>query len=321
MDIFYRILWYEDQQDWYKSVKKSVEDVIREFDLIPKIQYKKTPDIDIKEIQDKNYDLILVDYNLTNGKKGINGDKVIESIRNGKIYTDVIFYSEYSEKLKNIFTQKELEGVFVARRNKQQFTKKVKDITYKNLRRSLNPVNLRGIVMDNTSEFDTEMKEITLKAWELLSEEHKLKIDKYIKEDLLENSIGSLNDKYKKYINETEMIIYTIVEDMIFDSSKKARLLNKIMSINEECCKELKEIFSKISGGKDNFYKNYEDEIIKYRNALAHAKKTETENDIYIGKYNGKNIVFNKELCDEIRKNLIKYNNILNELYKCIEEK
>ena len=175
--------------------------------------------------------------------------------------------------------------------------------------------------MDNTSEFDTEMKEITLKAWELLSEEHKLKIDKYIKEDLLENSIGSLNDKYKKYINETEMIIYTIVEDMIFDSSKKARLLNKIMSINEECCKELKEIFSKISGGKDNFYKNYEDEIIKYRNALAHAKKTETENDIYIGKYNGKNIVFNKELCDEIRKNLIKYNNILNELYKCIEEK
>lgn len=119
MDIFYRILWYEDQQDWYKSMKKSIEDVIKEFDLIPEIHYKKTPEIDIKEIQDKNYDLILVDYNLTNGKKGINGDKVIENIRNGKIYTDVIFYSEYSEKLKTIFTKKELEGVFVARRSKQ----------------------------------------------------------------------------------------------------------------------------------------------------------------------------------------------------------
>lgn len=321
MDIFYRILWYEDQQDWYKSMKKSIEDIIKEFDLIPEIQYKKTPDIDIKEIQDKNYDLILVDYNLTNGKRGVNGDKVIENIRSGKIYTDVIFYSEYSEKLKTIFTKKELEGVFVARRSKQQFTKKVKDITYKNLRRSLNPVNLRGIVMDNTSEFDTEIKEITLKIWELLSDEHKLDIDKYIKEELLKNSMESFNDKYEKYISKKDMIIYTIVEDMIFDSSKKARLLNKIMSLNEKCCKELKEICKNLLDSKENFYQNYEKEIIKYRNALAHAKKTETENDIYIGKHNGRNIEFNKELCDQIRKNLIKYRNMFKELYEYIEEK
>ena len=45
------------------------------------------------------------------------------------------------------------------------------------------------------------------------------------------------------------------------------------------------------------------------------------ENDIYIGKCNGKNMIFNKKLCEEVRTNLIMYNKVFNELYKCIEEK
>lgn len=324
MDIFYRILWYEDNQDWYKGMSKRVEKIIKEFALIPQIDYKKTPEINIDEIQNNNYDLIIVDYKLTNIKdlkKGVNGDKVIEDIRNGKIYTDVIFYSEDGEQLKNIFIKKELEGVFVTTRDTQQFIKKVKDITYKNLRRSINPVNLRGIVMDNTSEFDTEIKEITLKAWELLNDEHKIQIDKYIKNDLLRKSMEDNNNKLQKYTNNENMIIYEIFEDMIFDSSKKARLLNKIMNLNEAFCKELKEIYENLTESKDDFYKNYDDNIMKYRNALAHAKKTEMENDIYIGKCNGKNMIFNKKLCEEVRTNLIMYNKVFNELYKCIEEK
>lgn len=324
MDISYKILWYEDNQDWYKGMNKRVEKIIKEFNLIPQIDYKKTPEINIEEIQSQNYDLILVDYKLTNIKNvktGVNGDKVIENIRNGEIYTDVIFYSEDGKGLKDAFKKKELEGVFITTRDTQQFVNKVKDIAYKNLRRSISPVNLRGIVMDNTSEFDTEMKEIILKSWECLDEKQQSKLNKYIKEDLLEKSIESSNKKYEKYIKDSNIIIYKVIEDMIFDSSKKARLLNKIMSLNEDYCKELREIFNKLSDSKDNFYKNYDDEIIKYRNALAHAKRTENENDIYIGKCNGKNIIFNTELCDEIRKNLIKYRNIFKELYKYIEER
>lgn len=323
MDIFYRVLWYEDNQDWYVGMEKRITNTINEFNLIPQINHKKTPEIDVEEIRNANYDLIIVDYKLTNKnvKEGINGDQVIEDIRNGNIYTDVIFYSEDAEELKNIFIKKGLEGVFVTTRNTQQFIKKVKDITDKNLRRSLNPVNLRGIVMDSTSEFDTEIKEITLKTWELLNKENKLKIDEYIKQDLLKNSMESSNKKYEKYINEKDMIIYEIVEDMIFDSSKKARLLNKIMNLDEEYCKEIKAIFDKLSESEKNFYKDYDDEIIKYRNALAHAKKTTNENDIYIGKCDAKNIKFDKKLCDEIRKNLIKYNYIFKKLYNYIEEK
>ncbi len=324
MDIFYRILWYEDNQDWYKSVNKRVENAIKELELIPQIDYKRTPKIDIEEIQKKNYDLIIVDYKLTNlkdVKKGVNGDKVIEDIRSGNIYTDVIFYSEDGEQLKDVFFQKGLEGVFITTRNTQQFIKKVKNIAYKNLRRTISPANLRGLVMDNTSEFDTEMKEITLKTWELLSEKHKLEIDQYIKGRLLENAKRDSDEKYEKYINDTNMIIYEVIEDKIFDSSKKARLLNKIMELNEKCCKELNEIFNQLSEGKEHFYEKYEKEIIKYRNALAHAKKTENENDIYIGKCDKENIIFSKGLCDKIRKDLIKYYNIFDELYRYIEAK
>lgn len=324
MDIFYRILWYEDNQDWYTGMKERVKKAIIEFDLIPKIDYKKTPEINIEEIQNNNYDLIIVDYKLTNIKnikKGINGDKVIEDIRNGNIYTDVIFYSEDGEQLKDIFIKKGLEGVYVTTRNTQRFIKKVKDITNKNLRRSINPINLRGIVMDNTSEFDTQMQEITLKVWELLDDENKKKIDKYIKNNLLKNSIKDINTKYENYINQTDIIIYDAIQDTIFDSSKKARLLNKMMSLDEEYCKDLKEIFKKLSKSEDNFFENYKDEIIKYRNALAHSKKTESENDIYLGKYDDEDMIFDKELCSKVRINLIKYNKIFNELYKYIEEK
>lgn len=321
MDIFYRILWYEDQKDWYDSVKGKVKKLVEEFSLIPIIDYYKTPNLNDDIIKNMNYDLILVDYNLTNKKDGVNGDKVIEFIREGKIYTDVIFYSENDRNLIDIFNKKGLEGVFVSRRSKDAFISKIRDITYKNLKRSLNPINLRGIVMDNTSEFDTEMKEITLRTWNLLSEENKLEIDRYIKKDLLKDSVEDLNRTYEKYINDEKLVIYEVIEDRIFDSSKKSRLLNKIMSLDEEFCKELNQIFKKLSASKDNFYKNYCDEIIKYRNALAHAKKTERENDIYIGKYDGTDIRFDKDLCNKVRKNLIKYNNIFNELYKYIEEK
>lgn len=320
MDICYRILWYEDQQDWYKGMKKNIEEVIKSFDLIPVIDYKKIPEIDIEDIQNKNYDLILVDYNLTNGKEGINGDKVIEHIRSGQIYTDVIFYSE-SAKLREVFTKNELEGVFITRRDKPQFIQKIKDIVYKNLRRSLNPVNLRGIVMDNTSEFDNEMKEIILRAWELLSEENKKGIDKYIKKDILGLSIKGTNRTYETYIKNEEPIICEILEDNIFDSNKKSRLLNKIMDLDVDYCKELKETFNKLSKSDDNFYKDYDDKIMKYRNALAHSKKSENENDIYLGKHGDEDIIFNKELCKQIRKNLIKYSSIFNELYKSIEDK
>ena len=68
MDIFYRILWYEDNQDWYKGMNKRVENIIKELALIPQIDYKKTPEINIDEIQNNNYDLIIVDYKLTNIK-------------------------------------------------------------------------------------------------------------------------------------------------------------------------------------------------------------------------------------------------------------
>lgn len=319
MDIFYRILWYEDQEDWYKSMKSAVEDAIKDFELIPIIDFKKTPAINIDEIEKNNYDLILVDYNLSNSKNGVNGDRVIEQIRNGKIYTDVIFYSEHEEKLKKIFTQKWLEGVYVARREKRQFIKKINDITNKNLRRSISPSNLRGIVMDNTSEFDAEIKEIIIKAWQLLDEERKKEIDEYIKNDILKSALETTKENYNKYMQREDMIINDVLQDNIFDSNKKARLLNRFMKLDEDFCKVLKDIFKKHVETEQNFCDSYNNEIIKYRNALAHAEKQQAENDIYIGKHDGQDIEFNKQLCDKIRQNLIKYYYLFEELYNYIE--
>ena len=34
MDIFYRVLWYEDNQDWYVGMEKRITNTINEFNLI-----------------------------------------------------------------------------------------------------------------------------------------------------------------------------------------------------------------------------------------------------------------------------------------------
>ena len=64
----------------------------------------------------------------------------------------------------------------------------------------------------------------------------------------------------------------------------------------------------------------YNDDIIKYRNALAHVKNTPSiDSKVIIGEVDGQPIQFDQELCDQLRKKLINYESVLNDMYEYIE--
>lgn len=70
----------------------------------------------------------------------------------------------------------------------------------------------------------------------------------------------------------------------------------------------------------DKFFELYKNDIVLYRNALAHIKNTPSiDSKVIIGEVDGKAVQFDQQLCDALRKKLLSYENILDEMYMFIE--
>ena len=89
--------------------------------------------------------------------------------------------------------------------------------------------------------------------------------------------------------------------------------------------KKLQESFKKylqLDNGAEQgkFYELYKDDIIQYRNALAHVKNTPSiDSKVIIGEVDGQSVQFDQELCDQLRKKLLNYESVLDDMYDYIE--
>lgn len=317
MKLEYKVIWYEDAQVYIKANKEKIRELIKTYKLVPTIDIGNE-NIDIEELTKKRYDLILMDYRLNS----TTGDKLIRSIRDGQIYTDVVFYSGDQDAFKL-----NLEGVFYSSRNREALFSKIEALIQKNLKRTMEVSNLRGMVMDSTSDFDSKMKDIILKIWESISQDEKTKEIAYIKDKLLTKAKESEIQKYDECIKLQDLTIMDIFnnEKHIMDSNKRANLLTELLKIKNDkvqlASQKIKdsEIHDNHKSKRD-FHSRYIEDILKYRNCLAHAKKELTDGeDIYIGEINNKPVYFDAKLCEEIREKLIKYGNLLDELFNCLE--
>ena len=134
MRIEYKILWIDDTPEWVES---QVDDIIA------------------------------VDCNLSDDEKGIDA---LNLIRQEKIYTEILFYSQTGEqKLREEMQQNnQVEGVYFASRT--NFLEKIEKLIDTTIRKTQEINNLRGLVMAETSIVDNLIKNILLKMkW---SEEH-----------------------------------------------------------------------------------------------------------------------------------------------------
>ncbi len=133
--------------------------------------------------------------------------------------------------------------------------------------------------------------EIILKAFE---DDKGRVLEKYAIEKMEE----TVSNNQKRFASEEKTIIEKIKDGRIFTSFHKAKVINKICSLNNL--------------NIDKFFENYNNNVLKTRNIFAHVKEENRKGkSVLVSTLSGKEEVFDKERCIDIRKKLIEYRSIL----------
>ena len=76
MNVNFKVLWFEDEMGWRPSSERSMKRIIESHKLVPIITWKKGDEGDAEEELKKEYDLILMDYEL----RGTMGNILIKKL-------------------------------------------------------------------------------------------------------------------------------------------------------------------------------------------------------------------------------------------------
>lgn len=331
MDVTFRIVWFEDVDEWYNTTSRRVSRYITDKNFkVEILRVKKASQFDLWEHQLQNFDLLIVDYELEKvyeqgNVQSIYGTEIIRMIRDGNFVNDILFYSSHGfDVINEEMKQQGLQGVFVADRNNGEFIEKVKLLIDKAIRRSDNLINIRGVVMDTTSGFDNKIRDLISIIWPLLGD-METKIAGDIKKKLLKDSIKTAEKLADKYSEIDGGNIDELLNERDFSAIRQARVLSWCIESNEAVRNKFHEIMKKRlqldeETGQKKFYDLYNDDIIKYRNALAHVKNTPSiDSEVVIGEIDGQQICFDRELCNWLRKKLLNYESALDDMYDYVE--
>ena len=308
MKLHYKILWIDDQIEDYieLGIKAELETYIESLGFIPTVECFENGNVAEQAINNVKYDLILSDYNIEGDNE--QGDTLIQKIRDGGVYTEVLFYSaqpNFGEIAKNLYRDRVSFFSLIGDESYKDF----KDKTFKLVNLTVSKLqelnNIRGLVMSETSELDNTVEEI-LQSFLSKNNEQSEALKKYIC-DAISESAKSNTKKAEKFC---EQDIHNIVKSRLFDADKKSRAVNKMLEIIGEEEEQYK-----------NFYTNYKNDVLDTRNDLAHAKSDTIDSIEYLiitRKGEEQPVRFNQEQCIEIRRNLRKHTDILKSVREMI---
>lgn len=311
MNIVFKVLWFEDEVSWRPSSERKMKEIIEKHSLLPEITWKKGDENDTEDELKKDYDLILMDYEL----RGTTGNILIKKLRQLDIYTDVLFYSGNFGKMvkalynidKKNYIVDPVDGVYFSDRKREELYPKLQRVVDKIVRRIQDIVSLRGVVLDNVSGFESQMQNILVLAINKFSDTQLENLNNYAKNKLI---IPAKVDYVKRMemIENNAEVLKAIVDapDYLLDSYKKARLVGRVINI-------LSNEYGMILDEKYNKFADvYFSEIIRYRNALGHAMRGNSNNrENYIGEIDRKPIIFNEELFQKMRASINEYQKVI----------
>jgi hypothetical protein len=311
MKMNYKILWIDDNIDDYidMGIKSEFMVYLDNLGFIPTIDTFEDSKKAEEAIAVTKYDLILSDYSIDEkgNERKKQGDVLIQKIRDGGVFTEVLFYSaqaNFDEIAKNLYRDRVSFFSLVEDEGMKEFrvrTYRLIDLTIAKLQ-ELN--NIRGLVMAETSELDNTVIDILSGFLSTESKEvNKLRnyIIKTIVDSAKANSIRA--NKFNELSNAD------ILKERIFDADKKARAIGRLINL-----KKLDKTEPFI-----DFYNNYKVDVLDKRNDLAHAKSDVIDGIEYLivsrkdGEHPEK---FAQEACIQIRKNLRKHGLILKAIRK-----
>ncbi len=305
MRIKYFILWIENDKSWQSTAQKLIEVELIDLGFIPIIN-AITGEEELKELLAikpdlKEYDIILVDYKLNNEEQG---NVLIEQIRNNEIYTDVLFYSQDINALRDAFRSLELEGVYTSSR--ANFEERFSKIMKTTIKKVEEVSTLRGLIMAETSTLDEMMLSIIKKYLNNASSKKKEVYIAYLFSKV-EESVTTCNKIFRelKDKNDVETLIET---PLLFTLFQKSLGINKIIKQSEN-------IEIKIFKG---YHEDFNKKIIQIRNIFAHVEEKEENGNIVLVDTKGMQEVFSSERCVEIRKDILAFSEKLEGINKIV---
>ena len=281
MSLQYNILWVDDRKEDYQllDMDKDIESYVRELFFIPHIDFFDNVEDAVKSAKSKKYDVIFSDYNIEEQK---DGQAFITEIRNNSVKAEVLFYSALHEPPAKgwdriSFLRLQSADAYEDLKTKM---KSVIDLTIEKLN---DLTNLRGLVMAEVSELDNLMEDIIREFYSKKKSDSvewsdfKKKIVKEVQKSTLKKIQNGKVDIVKKDGRKKEITVEKgecpkncthvwmdaknideIISNFEFDSSKKAHTIN--------------EILRKVTISKKFIFKDYDENIIKVRNDLAHSR-------------------------------------------------
>lgn len=307
MNTDFNILWFEDNSTWYKSIKTDIEEYINSLCFNPKVSYfKSVYDENLEPtITEIDFDLIFADLNLNqDDKEKDKGSEAIKIIRSKNILADVLFYStDGIDKIHQVMKSDVYEGVYTCIRDDVLLPAKAKELIDKVVKRSEDFLNIRGMMMDNVSEFDEKLKDVIKKRLSMADEDEIKALNEYTYEKVRKQ----LDTNCVKIDNiRGNFIIDAIDNSFLLDSYKLSMIVNKIFKDNYSTYEKMK-----------NFHEKYYQDILLERNKLAHAKKEPEANGIfYFLDKNGVRTEYNSDKCKELREKINYYGSLLDDIFE-----
>lgn len=316
----YKIIWIDDYPDDMSVHKEFMKSEVEKCNMMaigldnPFTSFKEFTEKIINRIDGNSffdYDLILVDFNLSDERKK-NGIDIIKLLRDKGIYTDVLFYSGNMDGMRQQLKSEELDNVTYSDNERNRFLEKFKRILEKQMNLIMQIPDLRGYLMDSTSDFDFTAKNYVQVLFEKLNDEDKKTVVLKIKERI-EKQNTTETSKFEKILgckNSTKLV-KSAMDAIEYVTTAKDKMY--ILGLVIEKYKGYDESYAL------GFEEKYYNEIISKRNKLAHSKLlygTKQNGHIKIAKSIADlkcqdcetcNSKFLKADCDELRQNIQNY--------------
>jgi hypothetical protein len=307
MRIKYNILWIENEDGWLQQALDYVAEILDDngFVLNPKIVRSEAAIISLLETEPtlQKYDLILVDFHLD---KGDRGNAIIENIRDHKVYTEIIFYSQDVEGIRNIMARNFIDGIYVANRDGNEFRDKFEKVFLSTVKKAQDINNVRGLVISEASTLDDKIYSVIISFFKKYPNEDQQTIREYVFDEI----IGNLEEKGKQTMLTFQGLSnIELLETGYFDAYKKMRILGRILHL----------LNNPNLVSKKEFNKRYDEEIIQIRNQLAHCIEKEDGDKIVLTTKKGDK-TFDDEICKSIRKMILEHTGFLNAIDRYIQD-
>lgn len=206
----------------------------------------------------KNLDLVIVDYRL--GAHDMNGALAAKTLRRRLKYTDIIFYSTSpKDELAKQLAAVDVDGVFLSDRD--HLDDVLIGVAETIIGKAVDLNHMRGIAMAEVAEMDLLMDTIIEKAFTSQNVAMVSKGRERIKK-MLDNEKVQLQ-KLEKLV-AAENVFDIVTDSSLFGSTYKYQAVSRLVDLLPQ--KPIDQI---------KIFCDYEADILKNRNILAHARATE----------------------------------------------